>query len=99
MRNISRLDGKPSALLSKENVHALFCDGGFGSTGQVIAWRVLKGAPFCMAGPVRHHLCVEAKGPNNGRALRDAPCTLTPRLASLERPDGRRQTMEDCSFK
>lgn len=28
-----------------------------------------------------------AKGPNNGRAPRDAPCKVTPRLASLERMD------------
>jgi len=29
MRNISRLGGKPSARLSRENVQALFCDAGF----------------------------------------------------------------------
>jgi len=45
---------------------------GFGPAAKLVAWHVPKGVPFV----------VSAKGPNNGRALRDAPCKLTPRPAS-----------------
>jgi hypothetical protein len=38
---------------------------GFAPAGEVAPWRVPKGAT----------VVVEAKGPNNGRALRDASCT------------------------
>ena len=41
---------------------------GFAPAGELVAWRVSKGATFVM----------EQKGPNNGRALRDAACTDAP---------------------
>ena len=50
---------------------------GFGPAAELVVWRIPKGATFV----------VEGKGPNNGRALRDAPCNLTPRPASLKRTD------------
>ena len=46
-----------------------------------------EGHNFRLVGPVGHNLCVEAKGPNNGRALRDAPCTVMPHPASLDELD------------
>ena len=47
-----------------------------------------EGRHFRLVGPVGHNLCcVEAKGPNNGRALRDASCTVMPHPASLNELD------------
>ena len=39
---------------------------GFGPAAELVAWRVSKGTT----------IVVEAKGANNGRALRDALCTI-----------------------
>jgi len=50
---------------------------GFAPAGELVVWRIPKGATFV----------VEAKGPNNGRALRDPPCTLTPRPLTSEWTD------------
>jgi len=37
-----------------------------------------EGRNFRLVSPVGHNLCVDGKGPNNGRAFRDAPCTDVP---------------------
>jgi len=66
--------------------------------GGIITFRVAGfrpgGRACCLAYPEgrNYHLmcleerniCVEAKGPNNGRALRDAPCKWMPRSASSD---------------
>ena len=45
------------------------------------------GRACCLARPEGRNLCCGAKGPNNGRTLRDAPCKVTPRPASPDWAD------------
>jgi hypothetical protein len=52
-----------------------------------LAWGVFSFLSFRGLGPGRRGPFVSAKGPNKGRALRDAPCKTTPRLGSLKRRD------------
>ena len=56
----------------------IVCIAGFRPGSRACSLARPEGRTFRLVGPVGHNLCVEAKGLNNGLALRDASYTDAP---------------------
>ena len=68
-------------------VNRVFCVAGFRPGRRACCLARPSGRNLSFGSSRKAKPLCGGKGPNNGRALRDAPCTVTPRPAPLERMD------------